>query len=251
MFWKPLELPVFSGFAAMSCEVQLNTLQGGVITLDVVMSATVRELKAILLEKHPCQDLIERKVLKVELLRDSSIIDDAETLDAAGFLRAESLVTVTYTRNEVEAETKHDIHTQGCFAVTIPSNVTSISEAAFENSGQLVLLTIPESVTHVGGGAFRGCTSLASITLGESVTQIGDSAFRGCTSLASITLGEPVTHIGRYAFAGCSSLASVSLGESVAHIGHAAFWNCTSLARITVGESVVDIGNAAFQGCKS
>ena len=111
----------------MSCEVQLNTLQGGVITLDVVMTATVRELKAMLLEKHPCQDPIERKVLKVELLRDSSIIDDAETLDAAGLLGAESLVTVTYTRNEVEAATKHDICTQGCFAVKIPSNVTSIS----------------------------------------------------------------------------------------------------------------------------
>ena len=85
------------------------------------MTATVRELKALLLEKHPCQDLIERKVLKVELLRDSSIIDDAETLDAAGLLGAETLVTVTYARNEVEASTKHDIHTQGCFGVKIPA----------------------------------------------------------------------------------------------------------------------------------
>ena len=144
--------PCTCPFAAMSCEVQLNTLQGGVITLEVVMTATVRELKAMLLEKHPCQDLIERKVLKVELLRDSSIIDDAETLDAAGLLGAETLVTVTYTRNEVEASTKHDIHTQGCFGVKIPSNVTSISEAAFKNSHQLVLLTIPESVSHIGAG---------------------------------------------------------------------------------------------------
>ena len=80
---------------AMSCEVQLNTLQGDVITLDVVMTATVRELKAMLLEKHPCQDPIERKVLKVELLQDSSIIDDAETLDAARLLGAESLLSHT------------------------------------------------------------------------------------------------------------------------------------------------------------
>ena len=138
------------------------------------MTATVRELKALLLEKHPCRDPIERKVLKVELLRDSSIIDDAETLDAAGLLGAESLVTVTYTRNEVEASTKHDIHTQGCFGVKIPSNVTSISEAAFQNSHQLVLLTIPESVSHIGRDAFSNCTSLASITFGESVTHVGD-----------------------------------------------------------------------------
>ena len=164
------------------------------------MTATVRELKALLLEKHPCRDPIERKVLKVELLRDSSLIDDAETLDAAGLLGAETLVTVTYARNEVEASTKHDIHTQGCFGVKIPCNVTSTSEAAFQNSHQLVLLTIPESVSHIGRDAFSNCTSLASITLGESVTQIGDGAFRNCTSLASITLGESVTHVGNYAF---------------------------------------------------
>ena len=147
----------------MSCEVQLNTLQGSVITLEVGMTATVQELKGMLLEKHPCQDPIERKVLKVELLRGSSIIDDAETLDTAGFLGAEPQVTVTYTRNEVEAATKNDIHTQGCVEVKIPSNVTSISEAAFKNSHQLVLLTIPESVTHIGSGAFKGCTSLVSL----------------------------------------------------------------------------------------
>ena len=60
----------------------------------------------MLLQQHPCQDPIERKVLKVELLRDGSIIDDAESLDEAGLVGAESLVTVTYARNEVEAATK-------------------------------------------------------------------------------------------------------------------------------------------------
>ena len=79
----------------MSCEVKLNTLQGGVITLDISMTATV------------------------ELLRDGSIIDDAATLDAAGFFCAESLVTVACTRNEVEAATKDDIHTQTCFGAKI------------------------------------------------------------------------------------------------------------------------------------
>ena len=221
----------------MSCEVQLNTLQGGVITLDVVMTATVRELKATLLEKKS-PDPIERKVLNVELLRDSSIIDDAETLDSAGLLGAEALVTVTYTRNEVEAATKHDIHTQGYFAVKIPSNVTNISAAAFQNSHQPVLLTIPESVTHIGKGAFEGCTSLASVSLGESVTQIGDFAFQGCTSLASLTLGKSVAHIGNYAFFNCPSLASITLGKSVTEIGSFVFYDWCSLVSITIPESL-------------
>ena len=125
-------------FGAMSCEVKLNTLQGSVSTLDVPMTATVRELKSMLLEKHPCQDPIERKALQVELLRDSSIIDDAETLDEAGLVGAESPVTVPYTRNEVEAVEQDDIHAQGCFGVKIPSKVTSISNAAFKDLHELV-----------------------------------------------------------------------------------------------------------------
>ena len=222
----------------MSCEVKLNTFQGNVITLDVVTTATVRELKAMLLEKHPCQDPIERKVLKVELLRDSSIIDDAESLDEAGLMGAEPLVTVAYTRNEVEAATKNDIHTQGCFGVKIPCNLKQISPSAFQNSRQLVLVTIPESVTHIRECAFQNCTSLASITLGESVTHVGDGAFQNCTSLASIALGESVTHIGESAFEDCSSLATITLGESVTHIGNFAFDGCTSLVSITIPESL-------------
>ena len=70
----------------MSFEIKLNTVQGGVITLDVLMTDIVRELKSMLLEKHPCQDPIERKILKVELLHNSSIIDEAEALNSARVL---------------------------------------------------------------------------------------------------------------------------------------------------------------------
>ena len=235
----------------MSCEVKLNTLQGGVITLDLPMTTTVLELKAMLLEKHPCRDPSKRKVLKVELLRNTSIIDETETLGSGGFLSAESQVSVAYTTNEVEAATKHDIHTCGSFGVTIPSNVTDISREAFLNSQQLVLLTMPESVRTIGDSAFAHCISLESITFGESVTHICDDAFLYCTSLESITLGESVTHIGSGAFADCTSLKGITLGESVTHIGSGAFANCTSLESITLGEAVTHIGSCAFANCTS
>ena len=241
-------------FAAMSCEIKLNNLQGGVITLDIPITATVRELKAMLLAKHPCQDPIERKILKVELLRDSSIIDDAETLDAAGFFCAESLVTVAYTRNEVEAATKDeidDIHAQRCFGAKIPCNLTEISRYAFQNCRQLVLVSIEGSVTHIGEQAFAQCRSLTSISMGESVTHIGEQAFAQCRSLTSISMGESVTHIGEQAFAQCTSLPSISMGESVRHIGDFAFAQCTSLTSISMGESVMHIGAFAFAQCTS
>ena len=110
--------------AAMSRKIKLGTLQGSVITLDVPMTATVRELKMMFLLKHPCQDPLERKVLKVELLRDNSIIDNAESLDEAGLVGAEPPVTVAYARNEVEAVEQDDIHAQGYFGVKIPLRPT-------------------------------------------------------------------------------------------------------------------------------
>ena len=92
-FWSILLATLFvkCPFGAMSCKVKLNTLQGSVITLDVRMTATVRELKTMLLEKNPCQDPIERKILGVVLLRNSSIIEDAEPINAPEFLGVEPL----------------------------------------------------------------------------------------------------------------------------------------------------------------
>eukprot|EP00434_Breviolum_minutum_P001977 symbB.v1.2.001748.t2/scaffold94.1/size335129/12 len=235
-------------------EKMMNEMTCGVITLDIPITATVRELKAMLLEKHPCQDPIERKILKVELLRDSSIIDDAETLDAAGLFCTESLVTVAYARNEVEAATKDDIdhiHTQRFFGVKIPCNLTEISRYAFQNCKLLVLVTISGSVTHIGCHAFAGCTSLTSISISESVTHIGACAFAGCTSLNRISMGESVTHIERDAFAACRSLRSIIIGESVTHIGVGVFAGCTSLMSISIGESVSHIWERAFAGCTS
>ncbi len=236
--WRPL--------GAMSCEVKLNTLEGGVITLDVQTTATVRELKSMLLEKHPCEEPIERKLLKVVLLQDGSFIDDAETLAEAGLLDAESLVTVTYTRNVVEAGTKDGIHTQGFFELKIPSDLTEICYDAFCGCEQVVLVTIPESVTSIGGCAFNYCSSLEKVTIGDSVTHIGKHAFADCSSLASITMGEAVIDIGQHAFEYCTSLERINMGESVTHIQEGAFSHCSSLASVTMGESVTYICDFAF-----
>ena len=140
----------------MSCdlfELHLQTLDGSVVTLDVPTTATVRELKAMLLEKHPkSEDPIERKILKVELLHDGSFIDNALTLAAAGLLGGAE-VTVMYARNEVEAATKDDIQTHGFVQVSFPC-LTEISACAFEHAYQLVRTTIPESVTRIEESAF-------------------------------------------------------------------------------------------------
>ena len=88
------------------------------------METTLGELKTMLCEKHPkAEDAVDRKLLRVELHRNGSIIemDDAQTLGATGLLDAQA-PTVIYKRNEVEASTKRDVHALGFFHLNIPSN---------------------------------------------------------------------------------------------------------------------------------
>ena len=121
LYFSHTFLPWFDEFpfAAMSFELHLKTLDGRVITIDVLPTSTVKELKNMLLEKHPCEDRIERKFLKVELLREGSLLDDSPTLREVGLLN-DSDVMVMYTRNEVEASTLQEIQIKGFFHVIIP-----------------------------------------------------------------------------------------------------------------------------------
>ena len=197
------------------------------------------------------KDPIERKILRVELLQDCSImkLDDAQELGTTGLLEAEALPTIIYKRNEVEAATKADVQTQGLFHLNIPPDLKTISGFAFQDCTNLVSVTLTQLVTHIGSDAFTCCFSLARITLGDSVTHIGDNAFRNCASLKSVTMGDSLTHIGDNAFRNCTSLVSITCGDSVTHIGDNAFRNCTSLVTITCGDSVTHIGKCAFEGC--
>ena len=251
--------------AAMPREVKLKTLEGGVLTVEVMPTTTIKELKAILYEKKHCEDLIERLILRVKVLADGLLVDDDQTLESAGMLHDESEVTVIYSRNEVEVSTRNAIYAEGylqvgtcAFAgceslvsITIPDSLRAIGRSAFQNCASLTSITIPESVTDIGMCAFEGCRSLASISIPESATAIGDGAFYGCISLASITIPESVTAIGDGAFRECRSLESITIPESLTAIGEGAFGDCSSLASIRIPESVKSIGGVAFKNCKS
>ena len=74
--------------AAMPRELKVKTLEGGDLTLEVVPTTTIKELKAMLHEKKHCEDPIERKILKVKVLADGALlVDDDETLEFAGLLK--------------------------------------------------------------------------------------------------------------------------------------------------------------------
>ena len=211
---------------AMPCEVKVKTLEGGDLTLEVMPTNTIGELKAMLHEKKQCEDPIERQILKVKVLADGLLVDDDQTLESAGLLHAECEVTVIYSRNIVKAATQEAIEASGLFQVNIPSSLTEIPANAFHSCLQVLTVEIPDSVKVIGGRAFAYCSSLASITIPQSVTAIGDDAFVQCHSLKSITIPNSVTAIGSGAFAQCHSLKSITIPNSVTAIGSGAFRNC-------------------------
>jgi len=80
----------------------------------------------------------------------------------------------------------------------IPTSVTSICEKAFKGCEDLETVTLPPNVTSIGDDAFNN-TALTSIEIPASVTSIGKGAFHLCSSLASVTLNSNPT-IGEEAF---------------------------------------------------
>ena len=118
---------------AMPREVKVQTLEGGVLTVQVKPASTVKELKSMLHENKHCEDPIERQILQVKVFVDGLFVDDDQTLESAGLLHDESEVTVIYSRNEVEAATKDAIHAEGFLQVNVPSSLTEITFGAFGN----------------------------------------------------------------------------------------------------------------------
>lgn len=156
-------------------------------------------------------------------------------------------------------------------AITIPDNVTSISEAAFDNCESLTSVTIPGNVASIGGYAFSDCSGLTNVTIQNGVNKIGKSAFyrckkltrmaipnsvetieecafQDCEGLTSVKLSNRVTRIEVYLFDGCKSLESVVIPDSVELINGAAFNECSKLEEIKIPSSVSRIGVYAFDG---
>ena len=139
----------------MPQELKVKTLDGGDLSVEVMLTSAIQELKTILRERKHCEDPIERQILKVKVLAAGLLVDDDQTLESAGLLHDESKVTVIYCRNEVEAATKKAILAEGQLQVNIPSSLTEIPARAFEDSNQVVKVAIPELVTAIGYQAFR------------------------------------------------------------------------------------------------
>lgn len=134
-------------------------------------------------------------------------------------------------------------------SITLPKNLTSIDDNAFNGCGGLRDISIPSGVTSIGKGAFKGC-SLKEFTLPKQVTEISDEMFWNC-SLQHIYLHDGLKSIGNYAFAN-SALTEITIPNSVAYIGDNCFQGCGGLEEVVIlSDQITEIPNEAFADCNA
>lgn len=106
--------------------------------------------------------------------------------------------------------------------VVISESVDKIGNGSFTGTG-IENITIPQNVKTIGDKAFQNCQSLKSAVIGKitgkltragevdklELSTVGSEAFAGCAKLEKVSFGSNVGSIGEKAFEGCGSIAQV------------------------------------------
>lgn len=168
---------------------------------------------------------------------------------------------------------------------TIPSEVATIGQGAFNRCKNIESITIPTGVIDIGNQAFYDCRALIEITIPDGVTSIGSSAFGYCTKLVNINVdqnnpnycsvngnlfnkdkttliqyavGKPdssyiipntVTSIAGDSFGNGKNLESITIPAGIMNIDYFTFAFCSKLTNIYIPSSITSISYNVFDGC--
>jgi len=126
-------------------------------------------------------------------------------------------------------------------------NISMIPGWTFQSSG-LTTITIPSNILTIGEGAFDN-SKLTSVVFAENsrLKSLGNNSFSNCFDLKTIVIPDSVTSIGNYCFGGSRSLSTVSLSDNsnLVSIGNNAFEGCP-LQAFTVPKRVKIMGAQNF-----
>lgn len=143
----------------------------------------------------------------VKLIGDNAFLGCAYLKEFRGKFASED------SRCLVNGRTLKRFAPAGLSEYTIPNNIATIGERAFESCKILSHVVIPNAVVQIGRAAFCNC-GLLDLVLPDSVREIECDAFAGCQKLKQVQLPAGSITIGRGAFLGCDSLEIFS-GECV------------------------------------
>ncbi|MBR5846586.1 MAG: leucine-rich repeat protein [Bacteroidaceae bacterium] len=132
-------------------------------------------------------------------------------------------------------------------SITIPENVTTISDYAFNLCLSLDSITIPNSVTKIRKYAFYGCSKLNYVTLPQSNLIIEEFAFGQCENLQTVIINEGITSL-YFVFSECETLETINIPESVVNL-EGTFRECSNLKSIVIPKNVKKISATTFEGC--
>ncbi|MBE7079610.1 MAG: hypothetical protein E7371_00055 [Clostridiales bacterium] len=136
----------------------------------------------------------------------------------------------------------------------LPSRTKAIGAYAFKGR-DITSITIPENVTSIGNYAFQNCTSLTEINFAgnSKLATIGNYAFAN-TAITSFVVPATVTSIGEYAFAYTTNCNSITFqaGSALKEIKQFAFRQC-GITELKIPESTdangIALGASLFQYC--
>lgn len=133
--------------------------------------------------------------------------------------------------------------------VIMPEYLTTTGSGTFMDS-PLSSITLPQNLTSIDDNAFNGCGGLRDISIPSGVTSIGNGAFEGCW-LQHIYLHDGLKSIGNYAFAN-SALKEINIPNSVEYIGEGCFYHCGGLEEaVILSDQITEIPNEAFADCNA
>ena len=128
--------------------------------------------------------------------------------------------------------------------------ITSIGDSAFKNNKTIRTVTIPGNVTTIGNSAFEGCSNLTKVSLApKGLVTIGNKAFKDCVNLTSFTCPSTLQSIGVSAFENCTKLAAIKFNDGLLVIKKRAFFNA-GLKNVTLPKTLLKIEMSAFEKCK-
>lgn len=131
---------------------------------------------------------------------------------------------------EIPSRVKHD---------NVIYTVTGIEAKTFANATKLKGITLPSDLTTIGDFAFEGCSSLEKIVFGSKSLKLGQGVFFKCAAIKNVSLGSDWKSVNLGIFRWSDSLTVISIPAKVEKVQ-----NMKSLKHLQ--SIIVDANNSHF-----